>query len=222
MARDPTYANAWALLAEWHGLRVGQGWSESPAAEVEAVDHCARTAIESDSTNSRALAYYGHSRAYLRRDYEAALALFDRALAACPNDAAAWTWSSPTLAYTGDGTAAVRHAERGLRLSPRDRFLFRSYAALSLAHYTEGDHEAAVRWGRLAIEENPAYTSNQRVTAAALVALGRTSEAHAVARQVLALQPDLRVRKLMERHPYRDRDRRLRLGQQLIAAGFPP
>ena len=222
VARDSAYANAWALLAEWHGLRVGQGLSDNPAADVAAVDRFARTAVENDATNGRALAFHGHSQAYLWRDYDAALGLFDRALEASPNDSATWTWSSPTLAYTGDGTAAIRHAERGLRLSPRDRFIFRSYAALCLAHYTHGDHEAAVHWGRLAAQANPAYTSNLRVTAAALVALGRTTEAHGWARQVLASQPDFTVRKLMERHPYRDRDRRQRLGKQLIAAGLPP
>ena len=221
VALEPTYANAWTLLAEWHSLRVGQGWSDAPTVDVEAVDHCARTAVANDATNARALAFHGHNHAYLRRDYDAALALFDRALDASPNDAAAWTWSSPTLAYTGDGRQAVRHAERGLRLSPRDPFVFRSYAALSLACYTDEDHEAAVHWGRLAMQENPAYTSNLRVTAAALAALGRTTEAYSVARQVLALQPDFKVRALIERHPYCDQDRRRQLGRRLIAAGLP-
>jgi hypothetical protein len=43
-----------------------------------------------------------------------------------------------------------------------------------------------------------------------------------VARQVLALQPDFKVRALIERHPYSNPDRRLQLGRQLIAAGLPP
>jgi DNA-binding SARP family transcriptional activator len=221
VTRDPDYAGAWALAAEWHSLRVGQGWSDNPAADAEAVDRCASAAIAHDATNARALAFHGHSHAYLRRDHDAALALFERALDANPNSATAWIWSSPTLAYAGDGAAAVRHAKRGLRLSPRDPFVFRSYAALSLAHYTAGESEAAVHWGQLSMRENPSYTSNLRVTTAALASLGRTTEARGLGRQLLALQPRFRVGTLIERHPYRDHDRRTRLAKHLIAAGLP-
>lgn len=221
VAHDPGYANAWAMLAEWHSLRVGQGWSDAPAADTEAVDRCARNAVANDATNGRALAFHGHNHAFLRRDYDAALSLFDRALEASPNDAAAWTWSSPTLAYTGDGQAAVRHAERGMRLSPRDPFVFQSYAALCMAHYTDGNYEAAAHWGRLSIQEKPCYTSNLRFTAAALAASGRMIDARQLARRIIELQPGFRVRTLIDRHPYRDPERRRLLGQQLIAAGLP-
>jgi DNA-binding SARP family transcriptional activator len=221
LALDPGYATALVLAAEWHSLRIGQGWSENAAADAESVDRFACAAIAQDRTNARALAFRGHNQAYLYRDYDGALALFDRALEAGPNNAAAWVWSSPTLSYIGDGKAAIERAERGLRLSPQDPFAFQSYAALCVAHYTENSYEEAARWGRLAMSENPHYTSNLRFTAASLAALGQRTEARGLARQILAVQPDFRVRTLIDRHPYRDAERRLRLGRHLVEAGLP-
>jgi adenylate cyclase len=57
-----------------------------------------------------------------------------------------------------------------LRLSPYDQSIFYYYMFLSLAHYSDGNYEEAVRWGRMAANENPVYTATCRVLAASLAA----------------------------------------------------
>ena len=178
-------------------------------------------AVSCDAQNARALALLGHNRTILDRDYDVALALFERALDVAPNDAGSWMWSSPTLAFIGDGAEAVRRAERALRLSPRDRFIFRAYHMLSIAHYTNGTHEEAAHWGKLAMQENPHYTSNLRATAAALAALGRLDEARTIAERALAEQPGFRVSRIIDHHPYRTQAMRERYARDLAAAGLP-
>ncbi len=221
IALDPDYPSAHVLAAEWHTLRIGQGWSPDPAADVRAADSYAIAAILRDGANARALALHGHSRSFLLRDYDTALLLFDQALEAAPNDAVAWGWSSPTHSFIGDGAAAIARAEKALKLSPSDPLGFRYQHFLCLGHYAAGNLEEAVHWGTRAARAQPRYTANLRYTAAALAGLGRVAQAREIGRRVLAEEPDFRVGPLIARHPFRDPARRARIGEQLLAAGLP-
>ncbi|MBN8899397.1 MAG: tetratricopeptide repeat protein [Rhodospirillales bacterium] len=218
---DPHYAAAQALFAEWYTLRLGQGWSETPAQDVRRAERLAKSAMADDPFDARALSLNGHSRAYLHRDYDGALTLFGRALDGAPNDAASWMWSSVTHSYLGRGTEAITRAQKALRLSPRDPFSFRLYSTLCIAHYTNAEYEAAADWGIKAAESCPAYTSNLRYTIAALGEVGRTGEARELAQQMLRVQPSFSTGSLLQTHPYRDRDRRARIAERLIEAGLP-
>ncbi len=221
MMLDPNFAMARAVMADLLNLRIGQGWSHDVAADAQAVDRMTHAAIESDPYNARALAIQGHNRSYLHRDYEMARGLFDRAQDVAPNDASVWMWSACTYAYVGEGQDAVRRAERALRLSPKDPFLFRYHATLCLAHYTAGSFENAAYWGRLGIREAPAYTSNIRFTIASLIALGHLDEARELGNTLLAVQPNFRTCDVIEGHPYQDVASRRRIAQALIEAGLP-
>jgi len=221
VALDPRYAGAHALVADWYSLRLGQGWSNDSNTDAQALSRASEQAVSCDAQNARALALLGHNRTILDRDYESAQALFERALEAAPNDAGSWMWSSPTLAFIGNGAEAVRRAERALRLSPRDRFIFRPYHMLCIAHYTNGAYEEAAHWGTLSMQQNPHYTSNLRATAAALSALERVEEARAVVERVLEEQPDFRISRMIDRHPYRTEAMRKRYARHLAAAGLP-
>jgi len=221
IALDPHYATAHAMMADWLNLRIGQGWSLDATRDALTIDRSAQAAIDNDPLNARALAIHGHNRSYLYRDYETALQLFDQSLDAAPNDATGWMWSASTYAYVGDGRDAVRRAERALLLSPRDPFLFRFYASLCLAHYTNGTYEESVHWGERTMQEAPNYTSNLRFTAASLVELGRLPEARILMRQVNEIQPEYVASALIQRHPYRDLGRRQRIVDALVQAGLP-
>lgn len=216
---NPDYPGAHAAMAAWQSLRVGQGWSDNLRHAATKLDASARTAIRLDAHNAQALALLGHSRTMMARDYDEACALFERALQAAPNDASAWSWSSPTSAYLGDGADAVRRAETALRLSPSDPFAFRIHCFLSLAHYTAGAFEEAAHWGQLSMRENPRYTAGLRAAAASLIALGRTAEARDVANTIRALEPSFRVDP--DRLLWRDHKRREQYSNHLIAAGVP-
>jgi len=82
------------------------------------------------------------------KDCTTATLLLDRAVAAGPNCALAWAYSGAVYCWLGNGPEAVARAERGLRLSPLDPFIFLYEHILSQAHYTNGDFAQAVSWGR--------------------------------------------------------------------------
>ena len=222
MAEDSNFAMPVAWAARWHSLWVGQGWTSDRTRDSAKAIELANRAIELDAQNALALATFAHLRSYLFHDYDSALVYFERALAACPNHSLAWLLSGGTLAYIGQTKKAIEHAEQGLRLSPFDRGLFYYYMFLTLANYADGGYEQAVKWGRLALNENPAYTSTHRMFAAALVAAGQLAEAREVADAMLQLEPDFRLAVYATtRQPFRVPEIRDRLMDHLRKAGFP-
>jgi tetratricopeptide (TPR) repeat protein len=168
-----------------------------------------------------ALALCGHVKSLLLHKFDDAIALFDRAIAASPSSAIAWTRSSPTYSYIGDAQEAIRRAEQGLRLSPLDVHIFFAHAILGLALYVAADHEEGIRWGRQAREENPRWTANLRFLAVNLAAAGQLDEARDVGRALLALEPGFQVDRFMVGYPLRDAERRARFADHLRRAGLP-
>jgi tetratricopeptide (TPR) repeat protein len=222
IALDPGYAASHAALADWHSLRIFQGWSPDREADVRALEAAVRTALRLDPGHARALALFGHNRTIAGRHYEEAMTLFERALNAVPNDAETWMWTAPTFAYVGRAEEAIQRAERAIALSPQDPFMFRQEHFLGIAHYAAGHHEEAVHWGRRSELGNPNYTSNLRITAAALVALGHPGEAEPLVRRVMALEPGFRAAAFIRTQAFRDDAQRALYGQRLVEAGFPP
>ena len=221
VAEEPDYADAYALAADWHGLRLGQGWSSDRRSDVAAVDRLAQQALLLDGDNVRALVCYGHRKSLLHRDYPAALEMFRRALDAAPSSAHAWLKSSYTFAYIGEAEEAIRRAERALEFSPCDREPHLFYSALCVAHYTAGNFDTAAQWGMQALGEPTMLRATVGWTAASLAALGRITEAHDLAARAVGHWPHRDVQDAVARHPYQNPAWRQRYGELLLAAGFP-
>ncbi len=221
LAAEPDYAEAHALSADWHGLSMTQGWAADRQAGLAAVEAAARRALALDPDNLRALVFYAHRKSLLHRDYAAAQAMFDRALALWPGSASAWLWSSYTSTYVEDTGEALRRAQRALDLSPRDRQAHDFYAAFCVANYVRGDWGAAAAWGLKALGEQSVSRATYRWTAAALVAAGEPARAREIAGVGMARQAGHRVAEVVAQSPLRDPARRRQYGAHLIAAGFP-
>lgn len=210
-----------AALADWHSLRLGQGWSDDPEGDRVGLEEAAQAALALDGRHPRALAMLGHNRAILDRGYDKAVELFDRALDAAPNDSETWMWSSPTYAFLGEAQEAVRRAERAIALSPEDPLRFRYQCFAAIAHYAAADFEQSASWARRSVAANPNYTSALRVGIGAMMETGAVQEARDMARRVLALEPGFRVGPFIERQPFREEATRRAYGRRLQEAGLP-
>lgn len=216
---DPGYALAWAWLATWHTLRVGQGWSKDRTHDAAEALACARRAVDLDSGSSLALARIGHIHSYLGRDYTEAQRYFRMARKANGNDSFALALSSFTKSYVGRSKDARLQAAKALHLSPRDPMLFYFELAAAHAEWVSGDYSAAESFARSALLRNGSFTSTHRLLAAILIALDRDSEAHEIADQHRVLAPDFYSASTVST-PFRNRKRNNLLLQQWYQAGI--
>jgi TolB-like protein/class 3 adenylate cyclase/Tfp pilus assembly protein PilF len=219
-ALDPDYAPAFSRLASLFIRWIGQGWSEDERADNERARDAAQRAIERDPNDALGLAIFGHYCSYLNRDYDRALTYLERAMAAAPSNAWAWSYGGLTAGYVGDIERAIERGERAVRLSPigPDAFIHEHY--LSQAYYLAGRYEEAAAWARMSDAGSPSYTSNLRCLIASLVGCGQLDEAKRAARRLLALQPTFRLCAFRKRTPlgdaYRDQ-----FVERLQRAGLP-
>jgi adenylate cyclase len=218
---EPGFAlpHAWAAWLHMH--RAALGWSRDLSADVGQAAEFAEAAVRLDGRNARALATLGQLRSFFHRDHEVGRQYVADALMACPNDPFCWAMSSAGASYVGRHPEAVLHAEKALRLSPFDRYRFYYRAALGLAYYVAGGYEEAVRCGRIAVDENPAFTSNLRYLAAALAAAGQREDARAVGAALMVQQPDFNLQAYRPRVPFRDDALRALHLEHLRLAGIP-
>lgn len=219
IAHDLDYAPAYSYTAYWYVFRVGEMGSPERADALAGAAYAA-SAIERDANDALALAIYGHVQSFLLKDYTKAILFLDRALAAGPNSAMAWTMSSATLGYIGDGAAAVKRAEQGLRLSPLDQQIFWHEGMLAQAHYINGDYDQAVAWARTAVGRNESVRFTLRTLMASLAALGRRDEARDVGQLLMRAQPDFKLEPYAKRCPFQGEvlDRWI---ERLRQAGLP-
>ncbi|MDR3421440.1 MAG: adenylate/guanylate cyclase domain-containing protein [Xanthobacteraceae bacterium] len=149
----------------------------------------AMRAVALDGGNAEA-----HSRLALalvaRGDHQGARAQAERALAICPNLAAAYGAPGVALAYSGQPTKGLAALETCIRLDPRDPSLMNRLNQIALAHYFCRDYEATIEAAKQAIRSFPDFPSPYRWLAAALGELGRTAEAKAALEKAIAVSPD--------------------------------
>jgi adenylate cyclase len=220
ISHDPNYALAYSCIALWYVFRIGEIGSPDPDGDTAAGAKYATQAIERGGDDAFALAVYGHVQSFLLHDFRKAEAVLERALAAGPSSAMAWTMASATSGFLGDGPVAVRQGEQGVRLSPLDARSFWHEGLLGQAHYVNGDFEQALEWVRSAVNRNELVRFNQRLLIVTLGALGRGEEANQAARRFLQIQPDFRLSSYVRRCPFRGAALETWLGH-LRSAGLP-
>ncbi len=221
MERDPYYAAAYTYAAKWHVFRISQGWSPNPDIDAAEAERLARTATDYDTRDVLALALRGHVLSWFFKQYDLAVNYLERALMAGPSCAMAWSMSSLTCSYIGDGPTAVTRAEQGVRLSPVGSFAFYHNIALGIAHYVNGAYETAVSYARASCGQSLSFRAARRFLIASLVALGRITEAKVVAQEHLRLQPDFNLTKYEPYCPFKDPRHVAIFIERLRLAGLP-
>jgi TolB-like protein len=190
---EPTYALAHAFAAMCHHcLFLRAGLQED--ARQASIRH-AREAILHGQDDAHALTFAGFSIGMDGHDRAAAFVALDAALAISPSSAIAYILGGVMLGWTGEAERAIVWAERAMRLSPFDPWIWSAYHALALGHFQSGRYEEAAKAARKAVQFNPAHSISFMLLVAPLVKLGQLQEARAAAMDVLRLQPAFRYRR---------------------------
>lgn len=190
-----------AWLANWHVLRVQQGWSEDAQRDTYLALECTKRALDMDPDNSLALAINGFVHVNLLKKFDVAEESYERALAANPSNALAWLLKGTLHAFKSEGEQAMEHAERSLTLSPLDphRYFYDSLAATAAA--AAGRYDRALELSERSLRANRKHTSTWRVMTIAQWQLGQCDAARTSAQELMKLQPALTVSSWLKASP---------------------
>jgi adenylate cyclase len=220
VALDPGYAQAHAYLAWWLNLKFGEGRSTDFAADTAQARTAASRALQLDADDAFCLAVAGHVHAFLGKDLDAAVDLFDRALRINENSAFAWGISASTYAFLGRPDEALERLRNAWQLSPFDPLNFWFCTVAGIAEFVAGRYDEAIGWLRKGQRLNPRFMACHRTLTASLALAGDIEAAEVAARQLLALDPRFRVSTFTSWYPLQKDDLE-RLAQGLRLANLP-
>jgi adenylate cyclase len=186
IAIDPNYARAYARLS-WSYLVARNisldGDYLNPAA-LDRAYQLASKAVQLAPNLPQARAHLGHVL-HRRREHEAAVAEFERAMALNPNFSE-WRFAE-VLIYAGDPGRAIETVERHMRLDP----FYAPLAAgwLGLAHYMLKQYAQALPGLRECASRAPNLPLGHSCLAATYAQLGDIEKARAAAAEVLRIMP---------------------------------
>ena len=213
---DPNYARAYAWLSFVHqDLHLHEhNWPEDADRSLEIALEMARKAVTLSPDD-----YYSHwalGRTYRKiRDFDRAMAEYERALELNSNDADLLAEMVDLLVVTGRAEDGVAQIKLAMRINPHypDWYLWN----LGMAQYFASEYEEAL--AALKRMSNPP-NSARRTLAAVLVRLGRVEEARTVIAAFREQAPDFTVA-TMENFAFQNRTYLERWMEDLRTAGLP-
>jgi TolB-like protein len=185
-AMDPGFARSYAGMSKTFNHAWRYRWTDSPAAALDKAVELALEAIKRDSLDARGHSELGYSCLY-KKQHEASLAAYERAIELNPNDADILAEMADTLTYSDQPQRAIELLDRAMRLNPLypDWYLWN----LGDAYFHIEDYEASIN----ALKKMRDQSEAHRLLAASNAHLGRMAEAQHHAAQVLAVHPDFSI-----------------------------
>ena len=187
---DPNYGRSYALLADTHvasWVHPLDGDLLKPTV-LDLAHELARKAVQLDPNLPMAHGNLGQVLLW-KRQHEASIAEFEKALALNPNDVD-WRFGL-ALVYAGQPKRAVEVAETYMRLDPFHTPL--ASGILGFAHYMLKQYAQALPLLRDSVSRAPQLRPSRAWLAATHAQLRQAEEARAEALQILRLQPNYTI-----------------------------
>jgi TolB-like protein len=198
-AIDPTYGQAFGVLAASHTFGAHMGWAEM-ATTVPIAARAALAAIRADGEDPWAHLALGSVHLFTRH-FDDSLAEFELALRLNPNFSLAQAYYGLALAYCGRGEEAAEAARRALRLSPRDPFSAVYNGIAAYAQFVGRHYDEAMRLAREAIRQRGDFVGAHRVFTAAAGMAGQAEVAAAALRELRRAQPNISLAWIAKQMP---------------------
>jgi adenylate cyclase len=201
LERGIRQAGPYAWLANWHVLRVQQGWSPDPTQDAYLALENTKRSLDVDPSSSLALSIDGFVHTNLLKRLDIAQDRYELAIEINPNEAVAWLLRGTLHAFRGEGGRAVSDTAHARKLTPLHphRYFYDSLAAT--AHLAAHDFEGALELAERSLRANRTHTSTLRALGIAQWQLGRHDEARRSGEELLRLEPALTVSSWLERSP---------------------
>jgi adenylate cyclase len=220
---DPKFAGGYSSISSWLALRVRQGQSASPQADIERAFQLAQKAVAVDNTFAHS--YVALSNAYLMKgEHDKAVAAAQESVRIQPNYAGGYERLGYMLHWAGQGAEAINALKTAMQLDPKPsiRRAIRRAAYLGMAYFTAGRYEDAVTASKKHRKRRVRRGSlGLGIDAAAHAATGQIEKARAVMKALLEKKPGLTISNYGHLRRYKRSEDRKRLVNLLRKAGMP-
>lgn len=211
VAIDPNHARPLAGLSRTFNLAWRYRWDPEPDRCLARALELAQDAVARDPLDARGHAEVGFAHLY-RKEHDAALAAYGRALDLNPNDADILAEMGQAVCCSGDVRQAIGYLERAIRLNPLtpDHYLW----FLGECYFDLEDYDRAIATMNRMLDPGEAH----RLLAAAYALSGRPEQAA----YVLRLHPDFTIEAWRSVPPDRNAEALGRFFEGLRQSGLPP
>jgi adenylate cyclase len=206
IAIDPSYAQAYSLLAFSLSLASSWGWQPSESVLAPAWD-VAQKAVRLDVDDPWAHLALGHLHRQ-RLELQDAVAEFQNAVALNPNFAFAHTHLGLALCFLGRSQEALVELDMAERLSPRDFQAGLNNVARAIACFIDGRYGDGVHFARTATRQDPDSAGAHHLVVVNCALAGEIEEAREALQTLKRLEPNLALETLDMAVYVRDEDRR--------------
>jgi TolB-like protein/DNA-binding winged helix-turn-helix (wHTH) protein len=215
---DPGFARARAGLAlTWSRLAI-DGWTEDPQDALSRAARFAEEAAEIDPSLPQVHFVRAQVELFRGRHANAAEAV-NAAIDLDPNYADAYALQAWILHYAGRPDHAESALQEALKRNPRASAPYHEIAGE--IHFAAGRYADAARAFEEALERNPAHARARLWMAATLLKLGRDDDAAWEVRELLAINPELSLSRLLLAFPLKNPEQRAALIEALGTLGLP-
>lgn len=202
--RTPNTAILHAWLGKWYVLKSNMGLSSDTQEDANRANQCTDMALQIDPTCPFSLTIDGLVKSNLLRRFDVATEQWELALDHEPSNAIAWLLKGTMHAFTDEGEIAVNCTSKSRNLSPLDPHRYYFDCLSATAHLANEDYTSAERLAQRSYKQNKFHISTLRVRTIALQGIGRTTEAQASAKELLAKDPSFSVDSYLRFHPAAD------------------
>jgi len=180
---DPRYGRSYAGMSRTFNLAWRYRWIDEPESALEKAVELATEAVNRDGLDARGHSELGFACLY-KKQHEASIAAYERAIELNPNDADILAEMSDSLTSYGNPEKSVLLLKRAMRLNPLhpDFYLWN----LGEAYFDLKEYAEAIQTLKKMHDQSEAH----RLLAASHALIGQHTEAHFHAEQVMIVHPD--------------------------------
>ena len=212
---DPTYAAAYAGLAEVRMAKVNYGWTEFPGQTIRQALDFAKKAVNLDPNYAYARSQLGYI--YMRNgEYDLAMKELEAAIRLNPNNWRNYRDMGAVLLYSGRPAEALTWYEESIKYDQHmTGGLFMNFGIINLL---TDQHMAALRWLNEGVVRRPNFLGIRIILAATYAEMDRLDEARQQIAEIKRISPFFQTK--FYGSAYRNPEHRARIVRGLKKAGL--
>jgi TolB-like protein/Flp pilus assembly protein TadD len=218
---EPDNALTLAQLAWALSRKDALGRKATAAGDRQQSIDLAHRALARGPGDPLVMAYCGYALLHMTTDYDLAMATFQAAAEANPNNLMVVSAAGVGHLHCGDVEEALAFFRRADRLSPRDQLAHVTLTGIAHALMVLGDYAEALAASSRSLAFNPNYPPTYWMLIAASAHLGRLDQARRYVDAYLKLVPEASIARIRAGQPAKDPARLKAILDGMRLAGLP-